>query len=162
MKRTFALLFSCVLLTFYATAQTEDASSTSTSMANADMPAMTFQETEIDYGIIEQNAEPYREFHFTNTGTAPLVIKNAKGSCGCTVPEWPKEPIPAGESNVIKVRYATNRIGKFSKTVTLTTNDEKGQHLLRIKGEVLKPKPEEGVPSAPANGLTGGTGSNDK
>ncbi len=102
-------------------------------------PAMTFEATEVDYGIIQQNAEPYREFRFTNTGDEPLIISNARGSCGCTVPEWPKEPIPPGESNVIKVRYATNRIGKFSKTVTLTTNDAGGQHVLRIKGEVLQP-----------------------
>ena len=95
---------------------------------------------EVDYGTIQQNAEPYRQFQFTNTGDAPLIISNAKGSCGCTVPEWPKEPIQPGESNVIKVRYATNRIGKFSKTVTLTTNDAEGQHVLRIKGEVLQPE----------------------
>lgn len=107
-------------------------------------PVISFETTEIDYGTIQQNAEPYREFRFTNAGDAPLVISNAKGSCGCTVPEWPKEPVAPGESNVIKVRYATNRIGPFSKTVTLTTNDEAGQHVLRIKGEVLQPAQDDG------------------
>ncbi|GJM33044.1 MAG: hypothetical protein DHS20C18_20450 [Saprospiraceae bacterium] len=112
---------------------------------------MTFESTEVDYGVIHQNAEPYREFRFTNTGDAPLVISNAKGSCGCTVPEWSREPVAPGESSVVKVRYATNRIGKFSKTVTLTTNDEDGQHLLRIKGEVLKPEQENAASPTPSN-----------
>ena len=107
-------------------------------------PVMAFENVEVDYGIIQQNADPYREFRFTNTGDAPLIISNAKGSCGCTVPEWPKEPIAPGASNVIKVRYATNRIGAFNKTVTLTTNETDGQHVLRIKGEVLQPASESG------------------
>ena len=110
-------------------------------------PALTFETTEVDYGVIEQNSEPYRSFNFTNTGDAPLIITNAKGSCGCTVPEYPKEPIAMGESNVIKVRYATNRIGKFTKTVTLTTNEiDAKQHVITIKGEVLKPLAEENTP----------------
>ncbi|MCB0570147.1 MAG: DUF1573 domain-containing protein [Phaeodactylibacter sp.] len=112
-------------------------------------PVIAFETMEIDYGTIPHNGEPYREFKFTNTGDAPLIISNARGSCGCTVPEWPKEPIMPGQSNVIKVRYATDRIGKFSKTVTLTTNDDEGQHVLRIKGEVLSDPPAEGSTPAP-------------
>ncbi len=105
-------------------------------------PVMTFDETTIDYGVIEQGSDPYRYFNFTNTGDAPLIISNARGSCGCTVPTWPKEPILPGESAQIKVRYDTKRIGKFTKTVTLTTNEAEGTHRLIIKGEV-KPKQEE-------------------
>ncbi len=101
-------------------------------------PVMTFEETEIDYGVIEQGSDPYRYFHFTNTGDAPLTITNARGSCGCTVPTWPKEPIMPGESAEIKVRYDTKRLGKFTKTVTITTNEANGRHVLRIKGEVKK------------------------
>ena len=105
-------------------------------------PIMTFQSVEIDYGTIEQHADPLRVFHFSNTGTEPLVIKHAKGSRGCTVPSYPKEPILPGEAAVIEVRYDTKRLGKFTKTVTLTTNEEVEKHILRIKGEV-KPKPAE-------------------
>ena len=122
-----------------------------TEAPSAGSPVMEFESMEVDYGVIQQNAEPYREFHFTNTGDAPLIISNAKGSCGCTVPEWPKEPVQPGESNVIKVRYATNRIGKFNKTVTLTTNDAEGQHVLRISGEVLQPAQEPAQDSGNSN-----------
>jgi len=116
-------------------------------------PIMDLETTEIDYGVIQQHADPYREFKFTNTGNAPLIISNAKGSCGCTVPEWSKEPIGPGESSIIKVRYATNRLGKFTKTVTLTTNEDENTHVLKIKGEVLKPKQEESIPAAPPSGF---------
>ena len=143
MKRLFGLVALVLIAISGAWAQAE-ATSEAPSMGG---PVISFENTEIDYGTIQQNAEPYREFNFTNTGDAPLIISNAKGSCGCTVPEWPKEPIQPGESNVIKVRYATNRIGKFSKTVTLTTNDAEGTHVLRIKGEVLKPAEENGSDS---------------
>ena len=57
------------------------------------MPVMTFETMEVDYGTIEQGSDPYRTFAFTNTGNAPLVIKSARGSCGCTVPEYSKTPV---------------------------------------------------------------------
>ncbi|RMF22048.1 MAG: DUF1573 domain-containing protein [Bacteroidetes bacterium] len=112
-------------------------------------PVMTFENTEIDYGEIEQNSDPYRYFRFTNTGTEPLIIKNAKGSCGCTVPTWPKEPILPGEAGEIKVRYDTKRIGPFTKTVTIYTNEAVERHVLKIKGKVNPKPPEpEGVPAS--------------
>jgi len=110
--------------------------------APADGPAMTFQSTVVDYGTIEQHADPLRVFHFSNTGTEPLIIKHAKGSCGCTVPSYPKEPILPGEAAVIEVRYDTKRIGPFTKSVTLTTNEVSPTHKLQIKGKV-EPKPAE-------------------
>jgi len=116
-------------------------------------PEMTFEATEIDYGEIEQGADPLRIFHFTNTGNEPLQIKHAKGSCGCTVPKWPKEPTFPGESGTIEVRYDTKRVGKFHKRVTITTNEGVGedgnQRVLNIKGLVNK-KAEEpaGVPES--------------
>ncbi len=75
-----------------------------------------------DYGTIEQASTGVRFFKFTNTGTAPLLIQNAKGSCGCTVPNWPREPIMPGQNGYIKVKYDTKRVGNFAKYVTLTTN----------------------------------------
>jgi hypothetical protein len=111
-------------------------------------PVMKLEVTEIDYGEIVQGADPLREFKFTNVGTEPLIISNAKGSCGCTVPKWPKDPILPGESATIEVRYDTNRIGPFQKTVTLTTNEATPTHVLKIKGKV-NPKPkEESVPAS--------------
>ena len=96
----------------------------------------------MDYGTIEHNSDGARKFVFTNNGTEPLLIKNAKGSCGCTVPTWPREPIAPGITAEIGVKYATNRVGKFTKTITLTTNASKKPVILTIKGEV-NPAPKE-------------------
>ena len=98
-----------------------------------------FETEEIDYGTIQQDADGLRVFKFTNTGEAPIVITNAKGSCGCTVPTYSKNVIKPGETGEIEVKYATNRIGKFTKTVTLTSNASEPSKVLRIKGEVLSP-----------------------
>ena len=110
-----------------------------------------FESKVVDYGVIDHNSDGKREFVFTNTGTDPLIIKNAKGSCGCTVPSWKKEDGSstwnAGEKGTIGVKYATNRIGKFTKTITLTTNAGKRPVILTIKGEVNPPaKGEEAMP----------------
>ena len=84
-----------------------------------------FESKVVDYGVIEHNSDGQREFKFKSTGTDPLIIKSAKGSCGCTVPTWRKADGSAtwqpGEDGSIGVKYATNRIGKFTKTITLST-----------------------------------------
>lgn len=72
--------------------------------ANAQGPVMTFEVTTIDYGKIEKGADPVRMFKFTNTGNEPLIFKTAKGSCGCLVPTYPKEPIMPGESDYVELR----------------------------------------------------------
>ena len=109
-------------------------------------PIMTFESMTVDYGTIEQNGDPLRIVKFTNTGDEPLIITNARGSCGCTVPVWPKEPIMPGQESKIEIRYATNRIGQFSKTVRISTNEENDGHTITVKGKVLKPEEIEGVP----------------
>jgi len=101
-------------------------------------PEMTFESEVIDYGTIPQHADGVRTFKFTNTGTAPLIISNAKGSCGCTVPTWPKKPINPGESAEIQVKYATNRLGPINKSVTVNSNANEAIKVLRIKGEVVE------------------------
>jgi len=99
---------------------------------------MVFENETIDYGTIPHNADGKREFVFTNNGTKPLIITNATGSCGCTVPTYPKEPIAPGAKAVIGVKYATDRVGAFTKTVTLTSNAEgQASKVLTIKGTVL-------------------------
>jgi len=109
-----------------------------------DGPNIIFETETIDYGTIEHNADGKREFVFTNNGTKPLIITNAQGSCGCTVPTWPKEPIAPGAKGVIGVKYATDRVGPFTKNVTLTTNAAEPSKLLTIKGTVLAdPTPKE-------------------
>ena len=111
------------------------------------VPAQTmeFDSQIIDYGTIEQNSNGKREFKFTNTGDKELIIKSVKGSCGCTIPSYKKEDgsieWSSGETGIIKVRYATNRIGKFIKNITVTTNIPGDKPIiLTIKGKVIKNK----------------------
>ena len=100
-------------------------------------PVFEFETEVIDYGEIEANSDGNRVFNFKNVGKSPLIISQVKGSCGCTVPTKPEEPIMPGETGEIKVKYATNRIGPFSKTVTITSNAYEDTKVLRIKGRVL-------------------------
>lgn len=158
MKKLFVLaLFLTAGLTF-SYAQTEKIQEVG-DKTEAVGPVMTFEATEVDYGNIIQESDPFRFFKFTNTGNEPLVIKGAKGSCGCTVPTYPKEPILPGESAEVKVRYDTKRVGPFTKTVTLTTNEDVEKRILRIKGKVAKkPAEPEAVPAAAPNIISGGNG----
>jgi len=106
----------------------------------------------VDYGTIERNTNGEREFPFMNDGDQPLIISNAQGSCGCTIPTWPKEPIEPGQSSSIKAKYDTNRLGQFTKTITLTTNsadDSQKTIQLTIKGNVIEvPQPDLTIPGA--------------
>ncbi len=154
MKRILFFLVLATSLSFSLAAQEVELVAEDIAIKDVAMegPQMEFTETTVDYGTIEQGSDPYRFFTFVNTGNGPLVITNAKGSCGCTVPTYPKEPIPPAQTGEIKVRYDTNRVGPFTKRVTLTTNVGEEQIILTIKGKVEK-KAEE--PSgAPTN--TGG------
>ena len=91
-----------------------------------------------DYGTVKYGADGTCTFEFKNTGNEPLIISNAKGSCGCTVPVWPKEPIAPGAKGFIGVKYATDRVGAFTKTVTVTSNAAgQATKVLTIKGTVL-------------------------
>lgn len=108
------------------------------STPKVDGAGMVFVTEVIDYGTVAHNADGKREFVFTNNGNKPLIITNTQGSCGCTVPTTPKEPIAPGAKGIIGVKYATDRVGAFTKTVTVTSNAE-GQptKVLTIKGTVL-------------------------
>ena len=101
-------------------------------------PVFEFENEVIDYGEIAANSDGNRVFKFKNIGKSPLIISQVKGSCGCTVPTKPEKPIMPGETGEIKVKYATNRIGPFSKTVTITSNAYEESTVIRIKGRVLE------------------------
>ncbi len=101
---------------------------------------MLFDSETVDYGTIEHKANGERQFTFVNNGNKPLIITAATGSCGCTVPTYPKEPIAPGAKAVIGVKYDTNRGGQFTKTVTVKSNAVQGESkTLTIKGNVLQP-----------------------
>jgi hypothetical protein len=98
---------------------------------------MEFEEVEWNFGEINQGESVEYAFNFTNTGSDPLIITSAKGSCGCTVPVWPREPVAPGESGVIDVKFnSKGKKGKQNKRVTLITNMVPSQKVLTVKGQV--------------------------
>ncbi len=108
---------------------------------------ISFEKKVHDYGTIEFKSDGTYEFVFTNTGDQPLIITTCKGSCGCTVPKWPKEPIAPGESKAIKVKYATNRVGPFTKSVTVNSNSKDNPKVtLKITGKVNPQSKEVTMP----------------
>lgn len=104
--------------------------------------AVKFDEMSYDWGKIKEGEKMTHVFKFKNTGNNDLIISDARGSCGCTVPEWPKEPIKAGKTGEIKVVFdSEHKSGPQSKTVTITANTEPSNVVLMIKGTV-DPKEE--------------------
>ena len=102
-----------------------------------------FDETSYDWGTIAEGDKMTHVFKFKNTGTNDMIISDAHGSCGCTVPEWPKEPIKPGKSSQIKVIFdSKGKAGDQSKSVTITANTEPTNMVLMIKGKVT-PKEEK-------------------
>ena len=100
-------------------------------------PKLVFEATEHDFGTINEGAVVEKVFTFKNEGKSELIITSAKGSCGCTVPEWPKEPIMPGEAGEIRVKFnSSGRLNLQQKQVTIETNTEQGKHLLKIKAQV--------------------------
>ena len=100
-------------------------------------PELSFDETEFDFGNIPQGQPVEHLFTFTNTGRAPLVITNAKSTCGCTVPEYHKnESIQPGETGEMLVKYNGSGRGQVQKTVTISANTENGQEQIKIKAFV--------------------------
>lgn len=105
----------------------------------ASMPTLDFADSVFDFGTINEGDVVSHEFEFTNNGKNPLIISAAKGSCGCTVPEYPNEPIPPGKSNIMKVQFnSAGKQGHQEKSVAVTTNSNRGVHMLYIKGNVKK------------------------
>ena len=113
---------------------------------NPNAPDMVFEKDLHDFGTIEHSGNGTYEFKFVNKGKQPLIISNAQGSCGCTVSQWPKEPIVPGASGTIKVTYDTKRVGAFTKTVTITSNAKTATKVLTIKGTVSPAPTEETSP----------------
>lgn len=98
-------------------------------------------EKEFDYGVVDQGEKVTHNYTFKNVGNEPLIISNAKGSCGCTVPKWPKDPVMPGEEGEIKVVFdSKGKQGKQSKRVTITANTDPPQTFLTIKGEINAPE----------------------
>jgi hypothetical protein len=147
MKKLITLSIALLAFTFSNAQETSKVKKSSkttkttkaTALPKVEGAGMVFVTETIDYGTIAHNADGKREFVFTNNGNKPLIITSATGSCGCTVPSFPKEPIAPGAKGVIGVKYDTSRAGQpFTKTVTITSNAaETPSKTLTIKGTVL-------------------------
>ena len=100
-------------------------------------PSIFIEKETVDYGVIEKGAEGTRTFKVTNRGAQPLLLTNCSGSCGCTVPTCPREPILPGKSAEVSVKYDTGRVGPISKQVNITSNDPQNPNkVVYIRGEV--------------------------
>ena len=143
-KMIFAL--SLILVTFLVV----KAQNTSNPPVNPNAPEIKFDSLVHDYGTIMQDANGDCEFKFKNIGKEPLILTSVTASCGCTTPYWSKEPILPGKTEVIKVHYATNRIGIISKQITVISNAKNSPVILNIKGNVLQ-KPVDNAPDKPIN-----------
>lgn len=106
---------------------------------------ITFDKTIINYGTIDKGANGVRDFVFTNTGNAPLIISNVKSTCGCTIPKKPEKPILPGESDKIQVKYDTKRIGFIRKSISVTSNASNPSVVLKITGQVIADTKKTGL-----------------
>lgn len=131
------LLFSLLMTAFAGGAMAQEVGSGA---------QIEFKKDTHDYGNVKYGGDGSTVFEFKNTGNAPLIIATAKASCGCTIPDWTKEPVAPGKVGTLKVTYDTKRPGLINKSITVTSNAvNEPTKILRIKGEV-GPKPETGMP----------------
>ena len=141
MKKLFlGLVAASMLLACNQASQTTsktDSTSTTTTV-NANAPVMKFEFDSHDFGKIKEGDKVTYDFKFTNTGKSPLIITNAVASCGCTVPEWPKEPLQPGSNGIIKVTFnSAGKSGLQDKQITVTANTNPAQNVVHLIGEVL-------------------------
>lgn len=162
MKKVFITLFCLSLSTVAVKAQDKKAPTPSPTAAPAPAPTpapapavdpdagvFKFKDKDNthDYGEVPEGPTAEYDFEFKNVGKKPIIISEAHGSCGCTVPKWPHEPIPPKGKGVIHVTYNTDhRPGPISKEVTITSNAKEPQTVLHIRGTV-KAKPATAVPA---------------
>ena len=118
----------------------DDATAKKAEIAHADsgkVPVIKFESTDHDFGNIKAGDKVNYTYKFTNAGTSDLIISDAKASCGCTVPNYTKEPVkPGGTGEVSVVFDSTGKSGSVTKTVTLTLNTEKGNETLNFKANI--------------------------
>ena len=157
MKLIFKTLFSAVIISFVSckTETKKDDAVISTDVINVpatasgkpavigSSPVMVFNEEKHDFGKITQGEKVSFSFIFKNTGGSDLVISSAQGSCGCTVPSYPKQPIKAGQESKIDVVFnSEGKSGLVQKTVTLVTNCNPSTKILTILSTIIVPEEE--------------------
>lgn len=136
MKKLFLLCLFAVMTLGVANAQEEKKEAAEALHG----PRITFAEREHNYGTIQKGGDGNCVFTFTNNGDEPLILSNVRASCGCTTPKWTQKPVMPGKAGEIGVRYNTNNVGGFTKTVTITSNAvNEPRVVVKIKGNVVDP-----------------------
>ena len=151
MKKTLGILSAIFLMACAGNTENQDLDTdliknpnTAVEGQEVAMPAMTFEEESFDFGDISQGEKVKHSFVFENTGKADLIISSATGSCGCTVPSYPKEPIKPGQKSEIQVVFDSNgKRGAQHKRVTIMANTNPNQTLIAIMANVLTPEDTE-------------------
>jgi hypothetical protein len=119
------------------TADSTNTTMVSSAIATPDAPVMTFETINHDFGKIKEGEKVVYEFKFKNTGKTPLIISNASATCGCTIPEIPKDPVKPGAEGVIKVVFdSTGKSGLQDKVVTITSNANPAINDVHLTGDV--------------------------
>jgi len=152
MKKSIFILAAAVLVSFTSckdnaadkVGEENVAAAAERDASSGKVPVMSFAEGEFDFGTIDQGTPQEHIFKFTNTGDADLIIVDAKSSCGCTVPEYTKDPVAPGASGELLVKFNGSGKNQVSKTVTITTNTAAGKETIKIKAFVT---PKEGATS---------------
>lgn len=138
MKQVLVFLFFTLALALPQTPALAQRETTQKPLSNA---KIEFKEKTHDFGDITEGQSVSYSFEFTNTGTEPLMILNVQTTCGCTAPEWPKKPIPPGETGTILVTFnSTKKMGRINKVITVYTNGQKPEEKLKIVTNVLPPE----------------------
>ena len=140
MKIYFLTLIAAGLL-FSACNQSKTDNSTASTTNAANAPVMKFEKETHDFGKIKAGEKVTYEFKFTNAGKSPLIISDAKASCGCTIPTWPHTPVKPGDNGAIKVIFdSATKVGLQDKQITITANTIPAQNIVHLIGEVQIPK----------------------
>lgn len=151
MKKIFLALGLVLALGSAGIAQTQDGGTPAVTPAATSLADIKFEKTTHDFGTLKQGSPCEVEFKYKNTGKEALIITNCQQSCGCTTPTCPKEPLLPGKTGVIKVKYDSNRVGPFTKTVTISSNAKSGNVVLTITGTIeakpVEPTPAETTPA---------------
>ncbi|HON53060.1 MAG TPA: DUF1573 domain-containing protein [Bacteroidales bacterium] len=105
-------------------------------------PEVVFDSLTYNYGVIAKGSPGECSFKFTNKSKTPLILTNVKAGCGCTVPSWPREEIKPKHSGEIKIKYNTNNVGYFTKTISVYTNKQEEPIILTITGQVVDEQPK--------------------
>ena len=138
MKKFFFLTLFAVLTLGFVQAQDAAKQQQDTPQSGA---KIVFENLEHNYGTIVKGGDGNCVFTFTNEGNEPLILSNVRASCGCTTPSWTQKPVMPGKTGEIKVRYNTNNVGGFTKTITVTSNAiDNPRVVLKIKGNVQQPQ----------------------